>query len=1024
MNRIVWILLFTVLIISSFLKGQEIKIDEYTFGSMQARHLGPGIMSGRISALDAVQNDPRVIWVGSASGGIWKSVNGGVSFKAIFDKYNPSIGAITIDQKRPDTVWVGTGETWVRNSVSIGNGIYRTTDGGDNWIKSGLENTERISRILIHPSDPNIVFVAVLGHLWNSNPERGVYKTTDGGKTWEKIFYVNDNTGCSDLAMDYSNPDILYASMWNFRRQPWFFRSGGEGSGVFRSSDGGKTWQRITNGLPADPVGRSSVSVSPVNPAIVFALIEAETSGLYRSDDHGMSWKLVNTSIEMGERPFYFSYIYADPSDTNRVYKPGYGLNVSNNGGLNFRGSSITGGNIHGDMHPVWVSSKDNHLVYLGTDGGLYISHDIGNSWKFVRSLPVSQFYHVAVDNKKPYNVYGGLQDNGSWYGPSQSPGGIDNKDWGFVGYGDGFNVIPDRYDENIIYWQYQGGYLRKKYKATGEVKDIRPFTRDVTDELRFNWNTPLVQSPSSKTIYTGAQYIFKSDDMGDSWTRISPDLTTNDLAKLNQEETGGVTTDNTSAENHCTIYTINESPLDQDIIWAGTDDGNVQLSKDGGKIWENLSANIPGLPLHTWCSYIYPGRFDKAVAYATFDGHRTGDKNVYIYKTNDYGKNWTSLISPVIQGYCHIILEDFKSPGLLFLGTEAGLFISLDDGKNWAPFKGNMPVVPVMDMVLHPREDDLIIATHGRGIMIIGDIDLLRQINTQNIENDFFFFETDPYKIGYMGWELGFSGDDDFVATNPQNALAISYFQKKRHVIGDMQLKIFNEKGEFVCDLPASKNRGINNVYWSMNKKPPRIPKSPQFAGLSGPPFQTGNYIVKVIKDDVTYEHKIKVEYDTSFPYSADDRNFRMDFLMNIFNRIEELAFLDRKITSYISQIKEIKKQPLNKSLGLKLDQLNAELEFMHNEIVATKEGAKIFGEEKLREKLGEIYSSVMSYQGKPTESQINRFDQLQEKISGVQNKFIDINSGEHLKVNSLLLKNNLKVLTEYTREEFDQEK
>ena len=449
------IILFVLLVFTgtNAQTSKKVKVNKNTFGAIEARHIGPATMSGRIAAIDAVQNDPRIIYAGSASGGLWKSKNGGVKFKSIFDKYNQSIGAVTIDQDHPDTVWVGTGETKTRNSVSVGDGIYKTTDGGGNWKKMGLENTERIGKIIIHPTDPNIIYVAALGHLWNENEERGVFKTIDGGETWEKILYIDENTGCADLAIDPENPDILYAGLWDFRRLPYFFTSGGQGSGLYITRDGGSDWEKVTKGIPEGTLGRIAVSVSPVNPNIVYALIESKKSALYKSEDKGIIWKKMNDTPVMGARPFYFSYIVADPIDTNRIYKPGYYLSFSENGGKNFSPTYITGGNVHSDLHALWISKKDNNFLYLGTDGGLYVSNDKGSSWRFIRNLPVSQFYHVTVDNQEPYNVYGGLQDNGSWMASSKSPSGIQNRNWTSVGYGDGFYVFPDKYDDNILYW-------------------------------------------------------------------------------------------------------------------------------------------------------------------------------------------------------------------------------------------------------------------------------------------------------------------------------------------------------------------------------------------------------------------------------------------------------------------------------------------------------------------------------------------------------------------------------------------
>ncbi|MCD4789596.1 MAG: hypothetical protein K8R37_06300, partial [Bacteroidales bacterium] len=1004
---------------------KKVKVNKNTFGAIEARHIGSATMSGRIAALDAVQKDPRIIYVGTASGGVWKSKNGGVKFKPVFDKHNQCIGAITIDQDHPDTVWVGTGESRVRNSVSVGDGIYRTTDGGENWKRMGLDSTERIARILIHPTDPDIIYVAALGHLWNANKDRGVYKTNDGGETWEKILYIDENTGCSDLAIDPGNPDILYAAMWDFRRFPYFFRSGGPGSGLYITRDGGNEWEKVTKGMPEGTLGRIAVSVSPVDPNIVYALIESKKSALYKSEDKGITWKKMNDTPVMGARPFYFSYIVADPIDTNRIYKPGYYLSFSENGGKNFRPTYVTGGNVHSDLHALWISKKDNNFLYLGTDGGLYVSNDKGSSWRFIRNLPVSQFYHVTVDNQEPYNVYGGLQDNGSWMAPSKSPSGIQNRNWTSVGYGDGFYVFPDKYDDNILYWQYQGGKIKRKYLDTKESKDIKPYAEEGEDELRFNWNTPVALSPTRDVMYVGSQFLFKSEDKGDSWKRISPDLTTNDPEKQKQDETGGVTIDNSTAENHCTIWTINESPLDPNVIWVGTDDGNLQITKDGGQSWTNVVENITGLPPGTWVSYVCPGLYDTATAYVTFDGHRTGDKQPYLFKTTDFGKTWTSLTDDNIKGYCYKMIQDPVNPNLLFLGTEFGLFVSIDGGEVWSQFKGKLPDVSVRDLVIQERENDLVIGTHGRGIMIIDDITPLRQLTEETLQQDVAFLDSRPYELGYLGWEMGLTGDDEFVGSNPQGASIITYYLKKRHIFGDMFIEIYNDDGEKIKELPAGKRKGINRVPWRMRMKPPKVPSSPllAFRAMYGPTYPPGEYTVKIIKGDNTYEGKVNVVYDETIPHSAEDRDKRLKTLMEAYNLLQDLAFIDKHVTDIGDQAKEKSAKANNKSLGKKLTTISDEMEELHKELVATKTGIAITGEEKLREKIADIYSAVLSYQGKPTQSQIKRLKNLSNQVNE-KRVFVDEIMKEELPgLDKQLAKEDIEGFKIITKEEFLEE-
>ncbi|MCD4698480.1 MAG: hypothetical protein K8S16_19815 [Bacteroidales bacterium] len=1005
--------------------NKKVKVNKNTFGAIEARHIGPATMSGRIASLDAVQKDPRIIYAGTASGGLWKSVNGGVKFKAIFDKYNQSIGAVTIDQQRPDTVWIGTGEVWTRNSVSVGDGIYKTHDGGENWEKSGLKNTERIGRIFIHPHNPNIIFVAALGHLWNSNEERGVYKTTDGGKNWEKILYVDENTGCADLAMDPSNPDILYAAMWEFRRYPYYFNSGGPGSGLYISRNGGESWDKITDVFPNEELGRIAVSISPVDPNIVYALVESDKSTLYRSKDKGNSWEKMNDEPNMGHRPFYFSLIVADPVDTNRVYKPGYSLVMSENGGKNFRGTFVTGGRVHGDFHALWISKKDNHLMYLGTDGGLYISNDQGSSWRFIRNLPVSQFYHVAVDNQKPYNVYGGLQDNGSWVGPSKSPGGIQNRNWNTIGWGDGFYVWPDPYDDNIVYGQWQGGNLYKKYRNTLESKDIKPFEAEGEEKLRWNWNTAVALSPTRDVLYIGSQYLFKSEDKGESWKRISPDLTTNDPKKQKQEKTGGITIDNSTAENHCSIYTISESPKDNNMIWVGTDDGNLQVTKNGGDKWINVIGNVPDLPKNTWVSCATASRYDAGTAYVTFDGHRTGNMISYLYKTTDYGKSWIALVDDNVKGWCYKMIEDTENPNLLFLGTELGLFVSIDGGEVWSQFKGDLPNVSVRDLTIQERESDLVLGTHGRGIMIIDDLTPLRQLTEDILQQDVAFLESKPYKLGYLGWAGGLTGDDEFVGSNPYGSSIITYYLKKRHVFGDMFIEIYNEAGEKVKEMAAGKRKGINRIPWRMRMKPPKVPRSPllSFRSIYGPTYPPGEYTVKIIKGDKTYEGKINVVYDETIPHSIADRDARMELVMDAYTLLEDLGFLDKQVTEIRDQAKVKAAKANNKSLSKKLNTLSDKMKTLHKELVATTVTNEITGEEKLREKIADIYSSALGFQGKPTQSQIDRLSNLKAQAMD-KRETVDIIINKQLpQLNEELTTEGIEPFKLTTKEEFLEE-
>ncbi len=564
-------------------------LDVSKLAGMKARSIGPAGMSGRVTDIEVDPSDKNRIYVAAAAGGIWKSINGGITWQPIFDNQRvASVGAVAVDPTNSDVIWAGSGEGNHRNSVSVGNGIYKSVDGGVTWRHSGLEKTERIHRVLIHPRRPQTVYVAAVGQMWGENPQRDIFKTTDGGQTWKKVLYVNPRTGAADLVMDPHNPDKLIAAMWEHRRWPWAFQSGGPGSGIYLTFDGGETWSRRTGkaGLPAGELGRIGLAIADNRPNIVYALVEAEKSALLRSEDGGVNWSVVNDSPGINPRPFYYADIYVDPQNENRIYSLHSRLNRSEDGGKSFR-SVVESSRIHGDKHALWIDPDDSAHLIDGSDGGVAISRDMGATWRFIENLPLAQFYHIAVDDLQPYNVYGGLQDNGSWRGPSRvlHNRGIFSWHWQRVGSGDGFDTIPDAaHPERFGYSMSQGGNLRRFDLLTGERRVVKPVHPD-GKPLRFNWNAAIAQDPfDASAIYFGSQFLHRSRDNGQSWEILSPDLTTNDPEKQKQLDSGGLTYDVTGAENYTTIVTIAPSPVQQDVIWVGTDDGNVQLTRNGGK--------------------------------------------------------------------------------------------------------------------------------------------------------------------------------------------------------------------------------------------------------------------------------------------------------------------------------------------------------------------------------------------------------------------------------------------------------
>jgi photosystem II stability/assembly factor-like uncharacterized protein len=1021
------------------LLAQDAKFDSDTISGLGMRNIGSAEMSGRVDAIAAVREKGRLtVYIGSASGGVWKSVNGGTTFKPVFDKQSvQSIGALAIDTKNPKIIWAGTGEPWTRNSTSIGGGVFKSIDGGDNWTYAGLKDSERISKILIDPADSNTVYVCVPGKLWSDSEDRGVYKTSDGGKSWNKILKgMNLSTGCSMISMSSRDSKTLFAGMWDFRRKGWTFRSGGEsptapsGSGLFMTTDGGTTWteldQKSAKGLPAKPWGRIAVTMAPSNPGIVYALIESANSALYRSDDGGKTWARRDASNLMVWRPFYFANLLVDPKNENKVYKPDLGLIMSDDGGRSFSGVS---GGTHGDVHDVWVDPDNTDHLISGDDGGVWYSFDGGNNWWKGENLPISQFYHVSVDTAEPYHVYGGLQDNSEWIGDSAYPGGITNSRWENLGGGDGFFVFPDPADLDYVYAESQGGNISRVNRVTHSARNIKPEQNYGEGKLRFNWNTPIHMSPNEKgTIYIGAQFLFRSRDHGQSWERISPDLTTNDPEKQKQEESGGVTVDNSDAETHTTIYSISESPKNGQVIWAGTDDGNVQVTRDGGKTWTNVVGNVSGLPKASWVSWVEASQFDAATAYATFDRHTFGDMDPYVFKTTDYGKTWVPLAvqQSGVRGYAHVIKEDTVSPNLLFLGTEFGLWISLDGGKQWAQYKGgDFPSVAVRDIAVQPRESDLVVATHGRGIWIIDDITPLRNLSPEVMAKDVTFLPGNPTQQrlnAFGGWV---EGDATFFGQNPPDAAVITYYQKKRHIFGKMKIEVFDQQGKLMDTLPANSRRGLTRVQWSMRLKAPRVPPAATAAGAAtaGPRVLPGTYTVKMTRGDQVYTTTLVVSLDRRAKYTAEDRKVQFNTLMRMYGLMRDMSFDVDRINSVRNALADrAAKVPAGDPLRTRLNSLADRVDEIRRKIVATKEGGAVTGEERIREKAANVYGAVNGYEGRPGEYQVARIDSLKQELDDVVKEFDGFISKELAEVNASLTQKKLDTIQPINRTDWEK--
>jgi photosystem II stability/assembly factor-like uncharacterized protein len=883
----------------------------------------------------------------------------------------------------------------------------------------GLPGTERISRIIVDPKNGNNVYVCAPGRLWSDSPDCGLYKSTDGGRTWALILKgANLSTGCSSVAMDPSNPQHLLAGTWDFRRKAYEFRSGGNGpdapsgSRFAETRDGGRTWTYLDagtrKGLPKQPWGRLEIAYAPSNPKRVYAFIENVRPALFVSDDGGATWQERDRSQGMIWRPFYFARMVVDPKDPDRLFKMGLQVIVSDDGGKSF---SPTAGGSHGDWHDVWINPADTKYIVGGDDGGLWTSYDGGNRWVKSWNLPVGQFYHVSTDNQDPYQVYGGLQDNSDWVGDQEYPGGITNNRWENLFGGDGFWAYSDPADPNYAYVESQGGYIARVNRKTHEIRLIQP-QAGYKEKLRFNWNTPVALSPNEKgTIYIGSQYLFRSRDHGVTWDRISPDLSTNDPVRQRQEESGGITVDNSAAEMNTTIYSISESPRAAGQIWVGTDDGNVQLTRDGGAHWTNLTANL-GMPAGNWISWVEASRFDPAVAYVTDDRHTTGDMAPYLYRTTDYGRTWQRLVGPEttgVRGYAHVIKEDRLNPNILFLGTEFGLFVSLNGGQSWAQFKpNNFPDgLAVRDIAQQEREDDLVLATHGRGLWVIDDISPLRALNAQTLASTAVLIPGPPVQQriqGNGGWA---EGDATFYGQNPPSGATITYYQKARHVIGRMKLEILDANGKVVDEIPASKRRGLNRVSWLMLTKPPVVPPAAAIAGAStqGERVLPGTYTVRLTDAGQVTTEPLTVRLDDRATFTLADRQAQFaaaERVKAIFARMSKVVGEINGVRQQVGQLAANPATPAD--VKASAAQIGAQADALRKKIVATKEGGAITGEERLREHVDQVYGAITAVEDRPTPYQLARVDALDRELKDVEAQWAAFQAGDIAAFNAKL--------------------
>lgn len=915
--------------------------------TLRFREIGPATMGGRVNDIEVEPNDTRVIYAAMASAGILKSVNGGTSWTTLFNNEPvSSVADVAISPSNPSIVWAATGESNNRQSSSWGNGVYKSMDAGKTWKNMGLAGTLHIARVVIHPTNPDIVWVAVAGNLWAPSADRGVYKTTDGGKTWQHVLKVNDDTGATELVVDHASPNILYAAMYQRRRTVFGFNGSGAHSAIYKSIDGGDTWTKVTRGMPYDvenaptprpdtllETGRISLAIYPKDTNIVYATVEHANGGVYRSNDKGETWTRV-AEIAAVPRPMYFSKLKIDPNNDQRLWLAGVTMQHSEDGGRTWSGNRAQAP--HADTHGIWINPKDSDHLIIGNDGGINMTYDRGRTWDYANTVPLGQFYEIGADMSRPYKVCGGLQDNNTWCGPSMSMStqGIANHDWFTIGGGDGFYAQPDPNDPNIVYAESQDGNLIRRNLLSGENKAIRPREEEGEKRYRFQWNSPIViSSYDSNTIYYAGNFVFKSTNRGDVWRKISPDLTTgvdrNTLPIMGKVPDRTTRSRHDGVQNYPTISTISESPLNRNVLWAGTDDGNLQVTRDG-TTWKNVVGKVPNLPKGTYVSRVVASRAGEGTAYATFDGHRMGDFKVYVYVTTDFGETWKSIASnlPQNNGVVNVIREHPRNTNLLFVGTEFGLFASPDRGANWTQIKANLPTVPVDDILIHPRENDLILGTHGRSIWIMDDITTIEQMNDTVMNSSVHLFAPRESVMWRFWNNRPLTSDKAFYGQNPPNGAMIQFYIKEPLAERENVTLTFQDSAGTVlrsvnCTRPqpqatpqagqggpggggggggqfggggggqqCTANRGLNRFVWDMRWRPAGIPQIPPGLGGGGPGggggfgggglgalanlgfrLDPGEYTVKIKRGDVEMTRPIKVIEDPRIVFSAEDR-------------------------------------------------------------------------------------------------------------------------------------------------------
>ncbi len=996
---------------------------------MKWRSIGPANQAGRIPVVVGVPGDRSTYYIGSAAGGLIKTTNGGTTFTQLFDdKDNASMGDLVIAPSDPNILYLGTGEGNPRNSASIGDGVYKSLDAGKTWRKIGLENTEKIPRMRIDPRNPDVVYVCALGRTWGPNEDRGVFKTTDGGKSWRKLLYKDTLTGCSDIDIDPGNANIVYAGMFTHQRWPWYFSSGGGETALYKSSDGGESWTRLsgpgnTRGLPKGPMDRIGVSVHRADPNVVYMVTETKAEGeMWRSDDAGETWRMTSRDPNINFRPFYYADIRADPRNPNTVYSLSGSLYKSEDGGRTFR---TIGRDVHGDHQGLWVDPTDPQYLISGSDGGWQLSYDAGRNFEVVNTVSFDQFYHVAYDMEKPYNLCGGLQDNGHWCGPSQTLSNQGNRKnaWVTVSGGDGFFAVPDLQRPWFIYSASQGGNIILTDIRSGDQRSIHPYPNRVgsagdameNHKYRFNWNAPIALDPNDpKTVYFGGNVLFKTTNFGQTWTEISPDLTTNDKNK--QKSSGGpIVVDNTAAEFHSTLITIAPSPKDANVIWAGSDDGNVQVTRDGGKSWTNVVKNIQGLPPNAWVSTIDASWHDAGTAFVAASHWQTGDYTPYAYMTSDYGATWKRITSNLpVRGWVHVVRQDPKNANVLYLGTEFGIYVSWDKGARWHSLRNGLSAAPVRDLAIHPRDNDLIIATHGRGLYVLDDLTPLQRLGDA-MATDAYVFDIRPATRWVLWNADGNLGQKQWVGENPPYGASISYYLKAA-ARDTVRITVSDAAGKVIRTLrSASGSAGVNRAVWDLRydgSPPPRVAgTNPDaetadlgerfgFGGAGGPTVVPGEYVVTVRLNGQDFKKTVRVDLDPRAQATTADLVAQRDKAL-------ELRDLNTKVTSVIDRNTDLMRQltalvenirrnaPTEKEALNEAESALGELKALRDEkLLRPIQGLGYRQFPRLREEVTSLYGSVSRAVSRPTDAQVTRSGELQTEAvttQGDQQKIID---------------------------------